>query len=275
MCAEGNIMSRWASDKALVMLVPLLAVAGAVAIVVLASLPSGGPDSGVILLRAQISEEELLSQWTEGKALHMQDREYRRHGPAAEIIRARSDWYKPESVVHDLWIEVGAEGEFVRISGWVKDEDGVLFQKIVTEGDEVVTYSVATGAETRFPLAGSVQDFATLFREAEGHWRGEIESGSVRVVGEEMIDGRTAIIVEKTSLLPSNKPANGGYSNPYAADLFPLISAVHRTTIDKDSFMDFRWSFVVVDVAGEEHMIEDKERVIFEIVDASQVPTIP
>ncbi len=39
--------------------------------------------------------------------------------------------------------------------------------------------------------------------------------------------------------------------------------------------MDFRWSFVVVDLAGEEHMIEDKERVVFELVDAGQVPAIP
>lgn len=274
-------MKMAGAPRALVVLLPVLAIAGAVLAFLLVDRSSGTPDAAAVLARAQAAEEEALSQLTEGKVLHVQDRIYKRHGPAAETIKDRSsEWYLPETRVTDTWAEVGTGGEIVRIWGLVKDErTGSLLQRTVTTGSEIVIQDVATGEEKQIPFAVSVQDLLTRLNEAIEARAEQSQSGS-EVSGEEMIGNRTVIVLDGPaspylSAVAEQKStfAGGGYSLPYVVDLEP-VSIFRRVTVDKESFVPLRWSFVVVDAAGNEYIIKERQRLVFEAIDVSQVPII-
>lgn len=262
--------------------VVLLALLGVAAVVVLAlrAWPSDDLTAPEVLARSQAAEEEVLAQLTEGKVLHLRDEVYRRHGPAASLIRAMSsEWYLPERYVHEFWLEVGPGGKFSHVRGSVRSETGDLLRDITTVGTEVLTRDVASGAEERHgPLRVSVEDIASRMHASIELRREQLESGTAVVTGEGKIDGRPTLIVEETMPAPPKMAdvADGqaqGYSIiiPYTQDI-DAVRWLRRTEVDSESFLALRWSVVVVGSAGREIVLEEKYRAAFTVVDQSAMP---
>ena len=264
--------------------VVLLALLAAAAVVVLAlrAWPSDDLTAPEVLARSQAAEEEVLAQLTEGKVLHLRDEVYRRHGPAASLIRAMSsEWYLPERYVHELWLEVGPGGKFSHVRGSVRGETGEVLQDITTVGTEVITRDIASGAEFRTPLQVSIEDIATAMRMSIELRREQLESGTAVVTGEGKIDGRPTLIVEETMPAPPKMAdvADGqaqGYSIiiPYTQDI-DAVRWLRRTEVDSESFLALRWSVVVVGSAGREIVLEEKYRAAFTVVEPSAMPRAP
>jgi len=264
---------------AMVIVFGVLGLAAAVSFAV-RSWPSDTLDAATVLARSRDAEARILTEATEGKVFHLVDSVYRRHGPAAARIRAMSeDWYLPESYRQELWVEVGRGGKISRVCGSVADEEGTVYQEIRAMGDEVVTRDVATGAEERWPLQLSVEDVARAAKMSVQTIEEEIASGSATIVGHGSVDGSRTIILEvsrRPEIRAAQPESEGegysiGYSLPYTADL-DAVERVKRTEIDSGTFLPFRWSVVVIDAAGKEHLVEEKQRVAFEIVERAEVP---
>lgn len=264
--------------KAAVIVLAVLGVAAAVTFAV-RSWPSGTLDAATVLAKSQEAEARILAEATEGKVFHLVDTVYRRHGPAAARIRAMSeDWYLPESYRQELWVEVGRGGKISRARGFVRDDEGSILQEIRTAGDEVVTRDVATGTEERWPLQLSVEDVAHAAKMSVQTIEEEIASGSANIVSHGSVDGSRTIILEvsrQPEIRAAQPESEGegysiGYSLPYTADL-DAVERVKRTEIDSGTFLPFRWSVVVIDAAGNEYLVEEKERVAFEILERAEV----
>ena len=258
-----------------VMLLLTFVVAAGVAAVVLGvrNWPSEGLDAETVLAQAQAQEDGVLAQLTEGKALHQVDVVYRRYGPAAGLIREMTtEWYLPERYAHELWLEIGSAGVVTQARGWVRDEHGVLLQDISTVGAEVVTKDVASGAETRLPLSLSVEDIKANLQGA----RRSLDEAVLR--GDAAITERSPRLVLEQQLpppTPAPTAAPGslsrGYSIPYLEDI-STSGWISRTEVDPNTFAVSRSSIVVVDTAGQEHVVEEWQTMVFEIVDGGQVP---
>jgi hypothetical protein len=259
--------------KKVVLLLTLMVAAAVVAVVLgVRNWSSGGLDAETVLAQAQAQEDGVLVQLTEGKALHQVNVIYRRHGPAAELIRdMATEWYLPEQVVQEVWFEVGSGGAVTQLRGWIKDENGVLLQDISTVGGEVVTKDEASGAEMRLPLRGSVEEIKAniqkgrqLRDEAILHGQAVISSQSAR-----------SIVIDR-ELTPEEIPAvasasdSRGYSIPYTQDI-QASRWISRTEVDTKTSRSLRWSIVLVDRAGQEWVVEDWQTVL-EVVDAGEVP---
>jgi len=265
---------------AMVIVFGVLGLAAAVSFAV-RSWPSDTLDVATVIARSQEAEAIMLAEATEGKAIHLVDTVYRRHGPAAARIRAMSDdWYLPESYQGEVWIEIGGGGKISRVYGSVADEEGTIYQEIRSAGDEVVTRDVATGAEHRTPLDMSVKDMADSVRRGAQAMEERLAEGSATIVGYGDIAGRKTIILElsqRPEIPPAQPGSEGqeystGYSIPYTLDLNG-VERVERTEVDSETFsFPSRWSVVVIDADGREHLVEERTMVTFEIVDAGEVP---
>jgi hypothetical protein len=149
------------------------------------SWPSDTLDAATVLAKSRDAEAKLLAEATEGKAIHLVDMIYRRHGPAAARIRAMSDeWYLPESYRGEVWVEVGAGGKISKVYGAVTDEGGGTLQEIWTVGDQIVTRDVAGGVERRSPLDLSVKDIADSVELGVRRTEEQIARGAATIVGE-------------------------------------------------------------------------------------------
>jgi len=229
---------------AMVIVFGVLGLAAAVSFAV-RSWPSGTLDAATVLAKSQEAEARILAEATEGKVFHLVDTVYK-------ISRAR---------------------------GFVRDDEGSILQEIRTAGDEVVTRDVATGTEERWPLQLSVGDVAHAAKMSVQTIEEEIASGSANIVSHGSVDGSRTIILEvsrQPEIRAAQPESEGegysiGYSLPYTADL-DAVERVKRTEIDSGTFLPFRWSVVVIDAAGKEHLVEEKQRVAFEIVERAEVP---
>jgi len=256
------------------LLVGSVAAAGIAAAVFLSVInwSSNGPDPATALARSQAAEDEVLAQLTEGKALHQKILVYTRHGPAAEMIRQRStEWYLPERHISELWLLAGAAGEIVSVRGWVKSESGETLQDITTVGSEVVTRDISSGAEVRTPLKGLSADAvaegaATRTRELLQATR----AGEAVIAGNGQVAGRTTLRIDQETAL-SDPIVGEGFSLPYMDDLKP-VKLVKRTELDEQSFQVLRYSLITTGSLGDEQLVEEWQRVEFEVVSPSTVP---
>jgi len=254
-----------------VVLLALLAAAAGV-LLALRIWPSGELTASEVVARSQAAEEEVLAQLTKGKVLYMRDEVYRRHGPAASLIRQMSsEWYLPERYVHELWLEVGPGGKFSHVRGSVRGETGEVLQDITTVGAEVITRDIASGAEFRTPLQVSIEDIATAMRMSIELRREQVQSGTAVVTDGDRIDGRGTLVVEEAIPGPAKiadvrEGDTSGYSIPYVEDIEP-VRWLRRTEVDSESFLPLRWSLVVVDAANQETVVEQKQRTVFDVLD--------
>jgi len=263
--------------KVLLLLTLLLAAAVAAVVLGVRNWPSDGLDAETVLAQAKAEErageEEVLAQLTEGKALHQVHARYDRHGPAAEVIREiATEWYLPERIVNETWEEVGPGGMLTRVRGWAKDENGVVLQDIYTVGGEVVTKDVASGAEERRPLRWSVEDLKAAIQRD----RQFLDEAMLR--GDAVISSRNAeVIVIDQELAPLPQPAaysdsrGGGYSIPYTHDI-QASRWMKRTEVDAKTSRFLRSSTVLVDASGQERVVQEWQPIVFEVVDANQIP---
>ena len=258
----------------------LVGVVGAAAFAV-RSWPTDTLDAATVLARSRDAEAKILAEATEGKAIHLVDTIYRRHGPAAAQIRAMIDeWYLPESYEGEVWVQIGSGGKISEVYGAVTDEEGTIYQQIRTVGDEVVTQDLAGGVEHRTPLGLSVEDIARSVGMGVRRTEEQIDSGAATIVGQGEITGRETVILEmsRRSEVPAPQAESGGqgfsfgYSIPYTADL-NAVERVKRLEVDRETFFyPSRWSVLVVDAAGREHLVEERTTVTFEILDRTDVP---
>jgi len=261
--------------RTVILLALLAAAAGA--LLALRIWPSGELTASEVVARSQAAEEEVLAQLTKGKVLYMRDEVYRRHGPAASLIRQMSsEWYLPERYVHELWLEVGPGGKFSHARGSLRAETGEVLQDITTVGTEVITRDVASGAQEASPLELSVEDLASRMGMSIELRKEQVESGTAVVTGGGRIDGRATLVVEETMPSPPKMAdvADGhaqGYSIPYTQDI-DAVRWLRRTEVDRESLLALRWSVVAVDAAGTEIIVEEKYRAAFAVVDQSEMP---
>jgi hypothetical protein len=257
-------------------LVPLvIAATASVLALALRPWPSDDLDAARVVASSQTAEEEVLAQLTEGKALHQKVVVYTRHGAAATVIRERAtEWYLPERHVSELWLEAGPKGKIVRVSGWVKSDSGDLLQEITTAGTEVITRDVASGKEWRSSLAGlSAPAAASRIAELRAALLEGMDTGKAVVSGHGRIGERNTVILDEETEPPD--PIQGeGYSLPYIEDIRPVM-LVQRTEVDEETFRFLRWSAIAVDSQAVEYVVEQSDRVVFEIVDSSEVPVAP
>jgi hypothetical protein len=264
-----------------VVVLVLVGVIGITVAFAVHSWPSGTLDARTVLAKSRDAEAKLLAEATEGKVFHQVDRVYRRHGPAAAQIRAMSDeWYLPESYWHELWVEVGGGGKIGRVYGSLRDDQGGILLEIRTVGGEAVTRDVATGAEERWLLELRVEDIADYVGAGVRGIEQQIADGSAIIVGYGDIGGRKTIILEvsrRPEIQVPQAESGGqgysiGYSIPYTVDLNG-VERVRRTEVDSETFFSpSRWSVVVIDADGKEHLVEERTTVTFEILDRTDVP---
>jgi hypothetical protein len=253
-----------------------LAVIAAAVVLGVRNWPSDGMDAETVLAQAQAQEDGVLAQLTEGKALHQVDARYDRHGPAAEIIKEiATEWYLPERIVNETWEEIGPGGMITRVRGWAKDESGVVLQDIYTVGAEVVTKDVASGAEERRPLRWSVEDLKAAIQRD----RQFLDEAMLR--GDAVISSRNAeVIVIDRELPPLPQPPaysdsrGHGYSIPVTYDI-QASRWISRIEVDAKTSRFLRTSTVLVDASGQETVAQEWQPIVFEVVDAKQIPAGP
>jgi hypothetical protein len=241
----------------------------------LRSWPSDTLDAATVLANSHDAEAEILTKATEGTVLHYETKEYLRQGPAAPLVQElrKNDFYVPEWVRTEGWSQVGSSGRITDVYGRMTDEKGGLVQEMTTEGGDVVTRALASGAEQRWPLDWSVEDVAA---DVAGHARQlqqETGSDAARIVGYGDRDGKKTVILELHRVEEPDPPDPDvrGYTLPYTLDL-DSVERVMREEVDAETFLPYRWWMVAVDAAGEEHLIWDIQTVVYEVLEPGAVP---
>lgn len=261
--------------KKVVLLLTLIIAVAVVAVVLgVRNWPSDGLDAETVLAQAKAQEDGVLAQLHEGKALHQVDAVYRRYGPAAELIKQMTtEWYLPERYVHEVWFEVGEEGKITQVWGSVKDENGKQLQEIRTVGRQVVTKDVASGAETRLALSLSTNDIKENLQKARESLDGAVLRGDAIITRRApVLTIEQELSVPKSGSSSTADSLSQGYSIPFVEDI-EASRWISRMEVDPATFAISSSSSILLDTAGEEHVVEQWQRMAFEIVDAEQVPS--
>lgn len=150
-----------------------------------------------------------------------------------------------------------------------------MLQDIYTVGAEVVTKDVASGAEERRPLRWSVEDLKAAVQ------RDRLFLDEAMLRGDAVISSRNSeVIVIDRELAPLPQPAaysdsrGGGYTIPYTHDI-QASRWISRAELDAKTSRFLRASIVLVDASGQQSVVQQWQPIVFEVVDAKQIPASP